>query len=68
MQKVQLEVYSSGYPHYFTYGVRLMVDSPHHTYVLLDNQHWVRASTTFTDAELDDMKYLDVAYFYVPEN
>ena len=68
MQRVQLEVYSSGYPNYFIYGIRPMVDSPHHTYALIDNQHWVRASTTFTDVELETMKYIDSGYFYVPES
>lgn len=68
MQRVQLEVYTSGYPNYFTYGIRCMVDTPHHTYSLIDNQHWVRSSTALSDVELEGMKFIDVNYFYVPEN
>lgn len=57
MFKTNLEVYSSGAPHFFTYGVCVFSKD---TYCLIDNQYWVKASTNFTDEELSEMTFIDV--------
>lgn len=57
MFKTTLEVYSSGVPNFFTYGICTIT---HNTYSLIDNQYWVRASTNFTDIELSSMHFIAV--------
>lgn len=57
MQQTNLEVYSSGVPYFFTYGVCVY---SHNTYSLINNQYWVKSSTNFSNEELSEMIFLDV--------
>lgn len=57
MRKLNLEVYSSGVPHFFTYGI-CTVDN--NTYCLIDNQYWVRASNNLSNEELSEMHFIAV--------
>lgn len=57
MNKTDLEVYSSGVPYFFTYGVCVHSKM---TYCLINNQYWVRASVNLSNDELEDMHFIAV--------
>lgn len=57
-----LDVYISGYPNYFIHGVDTVDLS---TYVLVNNNTWVKTSTDFTQADLNRLHHIDTGNFYV---
>lgn len=59
--KTALNVYSSGAPHYFTYGI----SDEGNTYSLIDNQYWIQSSTNITDDDLSKMFLITTEIVYI---
>ncbi|SOK58986.1 hypothetical protein [Yersinia phage fHe-Yen9-03] len=62
-----IDVYSSGYPNYFTYGI--CVDSAYYetgdTFTLLNNNVWMKCSTNIDSTKLEEMIILERRMFSI---